>query len=158
MKEQIAQFWHGNEDESRMQMYYRSYPKEGSPLLCGLNDGAERNFSVIFFNCWIIVLQHCVSFCCMPMWISSKYTYSPPLWSLPPTYPQPTPQSCHKAGIPVLYRSFSLAIYFTHGRSCMYVDASLSTCPSLSFPCCQKNFSAETNAEILWICIYGEAN
>ena len=112
----------------------------------------------IFFNCWIIVFQCCVSFCCTPTWISYKYTYIPSLWSLPPTYPQPTPQSHHKAGLPVLYASFSLAIYFTHSWSCIYVNASLSTCPTLCFPCGQKNFTAETNAKISWICIYGDAN
>ena len=74
------------------------------------------NFSFFIFNWRIIVLQCCVGFCCITVQISHKYICFPFFLSLP------TPPGHHRApgGLPVLYSSFPLAIYFTHG--CVYMS------------------------------------
>ena len=67
-----------------------------------------------------IVLQCCVGFCCITVQISHKYICFPFLLRLP------TPPGHHRApgGLPVLYSSFPLAIYFTHG--CVYMSMLLT--------------------------------
>ena len=69
----------------------------------------------LFFDCKIIALWCCVGFCCL----SQPYVnYTPFLLSLPPPPTPPHPSRFiteHQAELPVLYSSFPLTIYFTHG-------------------------------------------
>ena len=46
--------------------------------------------------------------------VNQPYIYIHPL-PVEPLSPQPTPLGYHRAGLPVFFRSFLLAIYFTHG-------------------------------------------
>ena len=66
--------------------------------------------------CWsIIVLQHRVSFCCTMKWVSSMYTCILFLLDIPPSIPPLSVLTDPWAELPVLYSSFPLDIYFTHG-------------------------------------------
>ena len=100
----------------------------------------EVFFKIFIFNWRIIALECCVGFYHTTVRISQKcvcvYIYIPFLSSLPPTSAPIPPIKVikeHRAELPVLYSSFPLAIYFTHG-SVMHVNPTLSNRPSLSFP------------------------
>ena len=73
--------------------------------------------------------------------IGHNYAYIPSFLSLPPLAPPlPSRSTEHQAGLPVLYSNFSPAICFTH-VAYIYVNASFSIHPILSFPpCVHKSF------------------
>ena len=78
-----------------------------------------------FFNWSIIALQCCVRFWCTTVWIRSMYTCSPSLWSLRPKSPSTRYViTVRRAGHPVLYSSFPLAMFYT--QQCICVSAALS--------------------------------
>ena len=83
------------------------------------------------YNCFIIF----VSFSSTMKWISHTYTISSPSW-ISPLLPNATSLGHHIAlsRAPCAYSSFPLAIYFTHGSSC--VSPNLPVCPTLLFPPC----------------------
>ena len=76
-------------------------------------------------------------------------TYSPSLLNLPPTYPHPTLLVIieHQAEFPMLYRSFPLAIYFTHGS--IYIREGIGNPLQCS---CLKN---PRDRGAWWAAIYG---
>ena len=83
------------------------------------------------YNCFIIF----VSFSSTMKWISHMYTTSSPSW-ISPLLPNATSLGHHIAlsRAPCAYSSFPLAIYFTHGSSC--VSPNLPVCLTLLFPPC----------------------
>ena len=95
---------------------------------------------LIFLNWRIIVLQCCGGFCHISMQISHSYIYihththiSPPIWaSLSPSLPSHPSLQSARLGLPILYRSFMVAFYFTHGSTYMS-RLPFSTCVSQSF-------------------------
>ena len=85
----------------------------------------RRRVFIYLFNWRIIALKCCVGFCCTTTLISPKYIYIYPL----PLEPLPTISPIqvvteHLAKLYVLYRSFSLVIYFTRGS--VYMSMLLS--------------------------------
>ena len=74
---------------------------------------------ILFFTCFycnIIALPYCAGFCHTSTWISHQHTHVPSLLNLPPTsHPIPPLQAVteHQVELPVSYRKFPLAIYFT---------------------------------------------
>ena len=85
-----------------------------------------------FYYWSIIVLQYCVSFCCTKS--SYVYAYIPSLLSTPPLrIPAIWFITEHQAELPVLYISFPLALYFTHGG--VYVNNTSPVRATLPFPC-----------------------
>ena len=87
-----------------------------------------------FFNWRIIVLQCCGSLCHTSTGISHTFVYTSLLPLEPPSSSHPTPRGHYEceAGLPVLYSSFLRLIYLTLGS--IYVSATLSISPALSFP------------------------
>ena len=62
----------------------------------------------------MIALQSCVGFCRTATRVSPKYVHVSSLMSFPaPSHPSRSSQNV--TGLPVLYRSFPLVIFFTHG-------------------------------------------
>ena len=67
--------------------------------------------------------------------MSHNYMYISSLLSFPCPCPIPPLQvTKHQAGLPMLYSSFPLAIYFTHDG--VYTSTLLSIRPAFSFPHC----------------------
>ena len=92
--------------------------------------------SIIFFNCGIIALQCCVSFCCMTTWINCKYISLPSCASLPPmprSHPSRSSQSV-KPSTCVIEQLPSGYLFDT--QHCVCVNATLSIYPSLSLSRC----------------------
>ena len=105
---------------------------------------------LLFISNWrIIALQCCVGFffffftstpvgfCCIPVWISYKYTYIPSLLGLPTAHPHPTLPGHHRAPSWAscdVQRLPTSCLFYTWQH--IYVNATLSICPTLSFPCC----------------------
>ena len=101
---------------------------------------------IYFLNLTIIALKCCVSFCSIVMWISYMYTYILSLFSVPPSHPYHPSRSTEKqADLLVWYRSFPLAICFTHGAVYMATPLFQFIPPSPSPSCVHKS--------ILNICI-----
>ena len=96
----------------------------------------DSTWDILFLKAWrMIALQCCVNFCYMTTWISYKYAYIISFLDLPPTR-----LGHHRAPswAPVLYTSFPVAIYFTHGIhicQCFSLNSShpllLSLCPQV---------------------------
>ena len=87
----------------------------------------------LFFFKRKIALQCCVGFCHTVMRVSHNYTYIPSLLSFPSLPHSPPPghhRAQQRAGLPVLYSSFSPAIHFTHNS--VYMLMLLSPFISLS--------------------------
>ena len=75
-------------------------------------------FVVVIFSWRIIALRCCAGFCHTVMRISHMYTYmSPPSGTSLSPYPPLQVVTEHKAGDPVSYSSFPLAIYLTYSQS-----------------------------------------
>ena len=96
-------------------------------------------FLNLFFNWRIIALQCCVGFSWITMWISCKHTYICSLLSLPLTLPRQVPA----LEVITEHEPSSRAIQLLPAghlftRSCMYVRATLSVHPTLSFPTVSK--------------------
>ena len=115
----------------------------------------EKSWEVIYhlgiyflknnFNWRIIALQCCVGFCYTTM----QTSHISPLPLEPPSHPHshlaPLGHCRAHGGLPMLYRGFLLAIYFTCVT--IYVSATLSVHPTLSFP-------HWVHKSILYICIF----
>ena len=88
------------------------------------------------FNWKIIALQCCVGFCHTSTWGNHRYTYVPSL-NLPPTSHLIPPLEVVTAGdwAPCVMQQLPIPCLF-YTWSCIYVKATLSTCPFLSFPHC----------------------
>ena len=95
--------------------------------------GGRVGYLFFKFYYWsIIVLQYCVSFCCTKS--SYVYAYIPSLLSTPPLrIPAIRFITEHQAELPVLYSSFPLALYLTHGG--VYVNNTFPVHATLPFPC-----------------------
>ena len=65
----------------------------------------------------IIALPRCVHFCSTTKWLSYTCAHVPSLLNLPPTIPLLQVITEHAAELPLLYRRFPLAIYFTHSSA-----------------------------------------
>ena len=85
-----------------------------------------------FFNWRIIALQGCAGFYCTTTRIRCKCTCIPSLLSSPLQV-----ITKHQAELPVLYSSFPLAIYFTHG-SILFQSYSLHLSHLLFPPLCPQ--------------------
>ena len=90
-----------------------------------VSKGREQKIPEFFFFLiyWSIVALQCrVTFCSTTKWIIHTYTHIPSLVDLPP-HPHCTPLGHHKARswspCSMLYSSFPLASYFTHGSGYM---------------------------------------
>ena len=85
-----------------------------------------------FYYWSIIVLQYCVSFCCMKS--SYVHAYIPSLLNTPPRQiPAIQLITEHQAELSVLCSSFPLAVCLTHG--CVYISNSFPVPATLPFPC-----------------------
>ena len=106
------------------------------------------SLSFFFFFQRKIALQCCVAFCHTVMRVSHNYTYLPSLLSfasLPECLPPGHHRAQQRAGLPVLYSSFSPVIHFTHDSVCMSMllslFISLSPCLTVSTnPCSTSVF------------------
>ena len=63
------------------------------------------------------LLYNDVSFCCTMKWIRSVYTSIPSLLAFPPLHPTPLGHHRAPSWLPERYRTFPLAICFTHGSA-----------------------------------------
>ena len=81
-------------------------------------------FLIYFLKGGKLLYKCCFGVCHTTRWNSHSINISPPCWaSVPPTPLYPTPLGHHRSlgWAPVLYSSFPLAIYFTHGSVYMSV-------------------------------------
>ena len=117
-------------------------------LFCIVGYYKKLNYSFLkfIFNWKTIALQCCVGFCYTTTWISHKCTYIPFLLNLLPT-PHPTSLGHHRAmgwAPCVIQQLLTSSLFYTWW--CIYVNASLSLCPTPSFSRC-------VHKSILNICI-----
>ena len=93
--------------------------------------------SLIFFkifNWKITALQHCVGFCHTRTWINHKYIFVLSLLTIP--YPNPFLQAVRALGwAPCVPQQLPVS-YLLCTWQCMCFHATLSACPTLSFPYC----------------------
>ena len=98
---------------------------------------SPKQFLNLFFNWSVIALQCYVSFCCTTTWISYMYTYILSLLNLPPALPPPfTSLGYHRtpSWAPGVMQQLPTSHLF-YTWQCVYVSATLSVHPVLSFPC-----------------------
>ena len=103
-------------------------------------------FLKFIFNWRTVVLQYRVGFCHTSIWINHRYTYVAPSWPSSPLQPHSTPLGCHKVPVwaPWVIQQIPTG-YLFYIWWCMSFYATVSICPTLSFPSCPES--------VLYVCV-----